>query len=33
METEGTRNRITGDAPADHVSYGSLFRFFIPLAI
>lgn len=33
MKTEGIRNGITGDTPAAPVSYGSLFRFFLPLAI
>ncbi len=33
MATEGIRNGITGDERIDQVSYGSLFRFFTPLAI
>ena len=33
METRGIHKRISGDASAGQVSYGHLFRFFIPLAI
>jgi len=33
METNGTCNSMIGKAPVAQVSYGSLFRFYIPLAI